>query len=91
MSTPRVVLVTGVGRRLGAEVAARLAMETRVIGVDAGEPPAHLTDLLTDVRLHTADIRTPAIAKIISGENVEAVVHLPSRAQPTRRLAVGPR
>ena len=76
MNTPRTVLVTGVTRRLGAEVAALLAAETRVIGVDTAAPPGHLAGLLADVHLVTVDIRTPAIAKIIMAEHVEAVVHL---------------
>jgi len=76
VNTPRTVLVTGVTRRLGAEVAALLAAETRVIGVDTAAPPGHLAGLLADVHLVTVDIRTPAIAKIIMAEHVEAVVHL---------------
>jgi UDP-glucose 4-epimerase len=77
---PGVVLVTGVARYLGAQVAARLAVDSRigrVIGLDSEEPPAESAILLAGgVEFVAADITTAEPAKIISSERVEAVVHL---------------
>lgn len=74
---PPVVVVTGVSRFLAAHVAARLAADPaigRVIGMDAGEPPAELAPLLDEVELIRADLRTgsPAIAEL----GAEIVAHL---------------
>ncbi|WP_241661043.1 NAD-dependent epimerase/dehydratase family protein [Thermomonospora catenispora] len=73
-SAARVVLVTGVSRFLGARVASALQAEPgieRVIGVDTVPPTAPLgrTEFVR------VDIRTPSIAKIISAERVDTVVH----------------
>ncbi|MBA9001447.1 NAD-dependent epimerase/dehydratase family protein [Thermomonospora cellulosilytica] len=70
----RVVLVTGVSRFLGARVASALQAEPgveRVIGVDTVPPTAPLgrTEFVR------VDIRTPSIAKVISAERVDTVVH----------------
>jgi UDP-glucose 4-epimerase len=77
---PRVVLVTGVGRYLGAAVAARLAEDPRIekiIGIDQPLPSAEINALLpARVETIAADIRTPEPAKILIGERVAAVVHL---------------
>jgi UDP-glucose 4-epimerase len=73
---PRVVLVTGVSRYLGAHVAARLAADPRidrVVGVD-GHAPAD--DLGGGVDFVEADLTTAEPGKIISSYRVEAVVHL---------------
>jgi UDP-glucose 4-epimerase len=70
----RVVLVTGVSRELGGDVARRLAADPgvdRVIGVDAVPPRGDLSP----VRFVRADIRNPVIAKVIAGEDVDTVVH----------------
>ncbi|HKT01077.1 MAG TPA: NAD-dependent epimerase/dehydratase family protein [Rugosimonospora sp.] len=77
----RVVLVTGVSRYLGAQVAARLAADPRVgqvIGLDtepphpsAPEPPG--AGRFEFVR---ADIRTAEPARVIAERGVGAVVHL---------------
>jgi UDP-glucose 4-epimerase len=78
-STPKVVLVTGVARHLGAQVAARLAADPRVervIGVDFTAPPAELVRLLNGVELHRVDLRNPEIARLLGDEGVEAVAHL---------------
>lgn len=72
---PRVVVVTGVGRYLGARVAALLATDRRieqVIGVDSTAPVIPLPG----VEFAQADLRTPEIAKIIAGSGAEALVHL---------------
>ena len=77
---PRVVLVTGIARYLGATVAARLAADSRIeriIGVDGNAPSTEVAALLPSrVEVVQADIRTPAPAKILIGERVAAVVHL---------------
>jgi UDP-glucose 4-epimerase len=74
---PRVVVVTGVSRFLGARVAARLAADPRierVIGLDPHEPPAKLVGLLDGVEQIRADAREATGA--IVGLGAEAVVHL---------------
>ncbi|SEG29160.1 UDP-glucose 4-epimerase [Thermomonospora echinospora] len=74
-ATARVVLVTGVSRFLGARVAGALQAEPgidRVIGVDTVPP----TTPLGRTEFVRVDIRTPGIAKVISSERVDTVVHL---------------
>ena len=77
---PRVVLVTGVSRYLGAQVAARLAAEPRierVIGLDDREPTGEQVAILADsVKFERVDICTAEPARIVTGHRVEAVVHL---------------
>lgn len=77
---PRIVLVTGVSRFLGASVAARLAADPRierVIGVDTARPSTEAAHLLPDrVEIELVDLRTPEPAKILINARVEAVVHL---------------
>ncbi|BCJ53858.1 hypothetical protein Asp14428_53330 [Actinoplanes sp. NBRC 14428] len=80
---PRVVVVTGVSRFLGARVASRLAADPRierVVGLDPHDPPPALAGLLTDVEQIRADARaaTAAIAEL----NAEAVVHLAVTSAP---------
>jgi len=77
----RVVLVTGVSRDLGAKFARTLAADPDydVIGVDV-IPPRHE---LGRVRFVRADIRNPVIAKVITGWDVEIVVHLAMVATPS--------
>jgi UDP-glucose 4-epimerase len=74
---PRVVVVTGVSRFLGARVASRLAADPRierVIGLDPHAPPSSLAALLADVELIRADAR--AASGAIADLGAEAVVHL---------------
>jgi UDP-glucose 4-epimerase len=83
VQSPRVVVVTGVSRYLGARVASRLAADPRVervIGLDPLVPPAALAGLLEDVELIQADARaaTGAIAEL----GAEAVVHLAVTGAP---------
>lgn len=71
---PRVVLVTGVSRRLGARLATVLQADPaidRVIGVDAAVPQSSLgrTEFVR------ADVRTPAITGVIDKAGVDTVVH----------------
>jgi UDP-glucose 4-epimerase len=83
----RVVLVTGVARQLGARAAALLAADPevdRVVGVDIVPPR---TDLGA-ADFERADIRSPAIAKVLSKVGADTVVHMNVLATPT---AVGGR
>jgi UDP-glucose 4-epimerase len=83
----RVVLVTGVGRYLGARAAAQLADEPevqRVLAVDLAPPPYPLGA----AEFLRADIRSPVIAKILAAHEVDTVVHMNVLATPT---AVGGR
>lgn len=73
----QVVVVTGVGRFLGAHVASRLAADPRighVIGVDAGPPPPDLAPLLAGVELVEADLT--ASAAVVASMDARTVVHL---------------
>jgi UDP-glucose 4-epimerase len=80
---PRVVVVTGVSRFLGARVASRLAADPRierVVGLDPDEPRAALATLLEDVQLIRADAR--AAAGAIDDLGAEAIVHLAVTGAP---------
>ncbi|GGK83266.1 NAD-dependent epimerase/dehydratase family protein [Mangrovihabitans endophyticus] len=80
---PRVVVVTGVSRFLGARVAARLAADERVervVGLDPLEPPPTLAGLLGGVELVRADARAASAA--IAELGAEAVVHLAVTGAP---------
>ncbi|MEO6715050.1 MAG: NAD-dependent epimerase/dehydratase family protein [Mycobacteriales bacterium] len=79
---PRRVLITGVSRFLGSELARRLAAAPgieHVVGVDSAAP---LRDL-GQAEFVRADIRNPLIAKILSAAAVDTVVHLNVVATPT--------
>ena len=80
VAAPRVVLVTGVARYLGARVAAKLAGDERighVVGIDSADPSAEVAALLPDrVEVVRTDVRTAETAKIMINAGVEAVVHL---------------
>lgn len=83
----RVVLVTGVGRYLGARAAQLLADEPgveRVLAVDLVPSPYPLGH----AEFVRADIRSPVIAKILASHEVDTVVHMNVLATPT---AVGGR
>jgi len=82
-SPPRVVVVTGVSRPLGARVAARLAADPRierVVGLDPHEPPPALQADLAEVELIRADARAAVGAFIDLG--AEAVVHMAVSSAP---------
>ena len=80
-----VVLITGVSRFLGSQLAARLADDPsvdRVIGIDTVAPrPAELA-LFGRTEFVRADIRNPLIAKVISQARVDTVVHTAALATP---------
>ncbi|WP_018684826.1 NAD-dependent epimerase/dehydratase family protein [Actinokineospora enzanensis] len=93
--SPRVVLVTGVGGYLGGHLAARLAADPavgRVLGVDTVAPHREVRDLAGGgLEFVRADIRNPLIAKVITGAEVDTVVHVALTAVPpgpARRSAV---
>ncbi|MGW0431396.1 NAD-dependent epimerase/dehydratase family protein [Micromonospora sp. NPDC003197] len=74
---PGVVVVTGVSRYLGANVAARLAADPRirrVVGLDAADPPAELAGLLDGVERVRAD--TELAGTVIDDLAADSVVHL---------------
>jgi UDP-glucose 4-epimerase len=82
-AVPKVVVVTGVSRFLGARVAARLAADPRidrVIGLDPHDPPTGLAGLLSGVELIRADAR--AASSAIADLGAEAVVHLAVTGAP---------
>jgi UDP-glucose 4-epimerase len=77
----RVVLVTGVSRDFGGRFARRIAVMPgveRVIGVDT-VPPRNDLGTVSFVR---ADIRNPVIAKVITGQDVDTVVHMSVHSTP---------
>ncbi|HVE74884.1 MAG TPA: NAD-dependent epimerase/dehydratase family protein [Mycobacteriales bacterium] len=84
--SPRVVLVTGASRDLGSRLVAALHADPslRVIAVDSVPPQGSEATLLADAEFVRADIRTPALAKIISEREVDTVVHLNVIATPRR-------
>jgi UDP-glucose 4-epimerase len=78
----RVVLVTGVGRYLGARAAALLADDPgvdRVLAVDL--VPSRFP--LGKAEFVRADIRSPVIAKILTRGDIDTVVHMNVLATPT--------
>lgn len=75
---PNVVLVTGVSRFLGGQLAARLAADPsveRVLGVDPAPPGPELRRRMGRTEFVRADIRNPLIAKVIADAKVDTVVH----------------
>ncbi|MET8175053.1 NAD-dependent epimerase/dehydratase family protein [Streptomyces clavifer] len=71
----KIVLVTGAARQLGGRFVRRIQRDPgveRVIAVDA-VVPAHP---LGDAVFVTADIRQPALARILAQHSVDTVVHL---------------
>lgn len=72
----KTVVVTGVGRFLGAHVASRLAADPgvgKVVGIEYGPVP---TDLDPRVHVVRADMRTAEIAWAIADAGADVVVHL---------------
>ena len=75
---PKVALVTGACRFLGAYLTARLAQNSmieRVIAVDAIAPSKDLLRRMGRAEFVRADIRNPFIAKVIRNNDVDTVVH----------------
>ncbi|MGC4811542.1 NAD-dependent epimerase/dehydratase family protein [Micromonospora sp. DT228] len=80
---PGVVLVTGVGRYLGAHVAARLAADPRierVIGVDAPDSGTEFSDLLD--RVERIRVDPGSLGGLLADLDVDAVVHLALVSSP---------
>ena len=80
-----VVLITGVSRFLGAQLAAELVQDSsveRVIGVDHAPPRRSDLARLGRTEFVRADIRNPLIAKVLSQARVDTVVHAPLTGRP---------
>ncbi|WP_239161002.1 NAD-dependent epimerase/dehydratase family protein [Virgisporangium ochraceum] len=77
------MLVTGVGRYLGARVAARLAGDPaigRVIGIDPNPTTAGVD--LAGVELRESQLRTGELLKLFGSNDVTAVAHLAVATAP---------
>ncbi|MCF3148125.1 NAD-dependent epimerase/dehydratase family protein [Streptomyces platensis] len=77
----KVVLVTGVARQLGGRFVRRIQRDPevdRVIGVDAVPPEHHLGG----AEFLKADIRHPAIARVLAETGVDTVVHMDINGTP---------
>ncbi|EDY66050.2 predicted protein, partial [Streptomyces pristinaespiralis ATCC 25486] len=77
----KVVLVTGVARQLGGRLVRRIQQDPevdRVIGVDAEGPGRHLGG----AEFVRADIRRPAIARVLAEHAVDTVVHMDVTGTP---------
>lgn len=82
--TPSVVLVTGVSRFLGAELATVFSREPgveRVLGVDTAPPPA-VRGAERRFEFVRADIRNPIVASLIHATGVDTVIHTTVAATP---------
>ncbi len=85
-----VVLVTGVNRFIGSELAGRLAAHPgvdRVIGVDATLPEPAARARMGNAEFARADIRNPLIFRVIEAAGVDTVVHASASATPASSRA----
>ncbi|MER7164801.1 NAD-dependent epimerase/dehydratase family protein [Micromonospora sp. NPDC000207] len=83
---PGVVVVTGVGRYLGAHVAARLAADPRierVIGIDPTPPGTELAGLLDGVE--QVQVGPADLGPLLGDLGVDAVVHLALVSAPDKQ------
>lgn len=81
----RIVLVTGVSRPLGGQMARILANDPdvdEVVGVDVISPPAGGDIRAENYEFVRADIRNPIIAKVIDAHQIDTVVHMGVLATP---------
>lgn len=82
---PRVVLVTGASRFLGASLAARFAASPgieRVIAVDGETPSKNVMRRLGQAEFVRADVRHPMIGKVLRSREVDTVVHTAVCSRP---------
>ena len=85
-----VVLVTGVNRYIGSELAGRLAAHpgvARVIGVDATLPEPAARTRMGGAEFARADIRNPLISRVLEAAGVDTVVHASASATPASAQA----
>jgi UDP-glucose 4-epimerase len=90
MMSPRRVVITGVATELGSELARRLERDPTidyVAGIDTEPPRAELerTEMIA------ADIRSPALSRLLPGTRADTVVHcgillFPEPGKPARAL-----
>ena len=81
----RVVLVTGVSRSLGGQMARRIAADPeveQVIGVDVIAPRPGDEITAENFEFVRADIRNPIISKVIAAHQIDTVVHAGVLATP---------
>ena len=86
----RIVLVTGVTRFIGSELAGRLAAHPaveRVIGVDAALPEPAARARMGAADFARVDIRNPLVARVIEAAGVDTVVHASASATPASSAA----
>lgn len=67
------ILITGAGGYVGQQLAAALARDHQVVGMDIRPAPASLRDTVT---WWQRDIRDPELATLMAQQGIEQVVHL---------------
>lgn len=88
--TGLVVLVTGVTRFIGSQLAGRLAEHPavdRVIGVDAALPEPAARARMGAADFARVDIRNPLVARVIEAAGVDTVVHASASSTPASSAA----
>ncbi|MBA3489541.1 MAG: NAD-dependent epimerase/dehydratase family protein [Longispora sp.] len=84
---PRVVLVTGAGRYLGAQTAVRLAADARVHAIDGVSPTPALAEILADAGVEFSLVDTgqgPVLPTLLDTHQIDTVVHMSVAATPFR-------